>query len=102
MTINLVIQNNYKILMEPHSETLFYQDSGVTVTPSRYVNQSKTYAMRNISSVHIFEIVKSRVKAIFLIILGLPFLFTKDILWLGLIMIGLGIWWLITTKMSLL
>jgi hypothetical protein len=80
------------------NEVTFYKDSFVRVTQSRYVTQSKTYAMRNISSVHIFEIVKSKVKAIFLIIFGLFFLFSKDIFWVGLIIIALGVWWLTSIK----
>ncbi len=50
------------------NEVIFYNDTNVTVTQSRFVTQSKTYAMRNISSVHVFEIVKSKMKAILFII----------------------------------
>ena len=84
--------------MDTQNETAFYQDSLVTVTPSRFVTQSKTYAMRNISSVHIFEIVKSKLKAIVLVILGLLLLFSKDIFYIGLILIALGIWWFTSIK----
>ncbi|MDH6251524.1 hypothetical protein M2347_001251 [Chryseobacterium sp. H1D6B] len=80
------------------NEVTFYKDSFVRVTQSRYVTQSKTYAMRNISSVHIFEIIKSRAKAVFLMIFGLFFLLSKDIFWVGLIIIALGIWWLTSIK----
>ncbi|WP_343533256.1 DUF6232 family protein [Pedobacter sp.] len=52
------------------NETQFYKDSKVTVTQSRYVTDSKTYAMRNISSVHVFEIVKNRSLPIAMIIIG--------------------------------
>jgi hypothetical protein len=45
---------------QTQNETTFYQDGYVAVTRSRYITQSKTYAMRNISSVHIFEIEKSK------------------------------------------
>lgn len=84
--------------MENQNETKFYQDSSVTVTQSRFVTQSKTYAMRNISSVHVFEIIKSKTKAVLMIIFGLFFLFSKNIFWIGLIIIALGIWWLISIK----
>ncbi|MBL1221494.1 hypothetical protein JET18_11625 [Chryseobacterium sp. L7] len=84
--------------METQNETKFYQDSSVTVTQSRFVTQSKTYAMRNISSVHVFEIIKSKTKAVLMIIFGLLFLFSKDIFWVGLIIIALGIWWLVSIK----
>ncbi|KPE50450.1 DUF6232 family protein [Chryseobacterium indologenes] len=80
------------------NELTFYQDGFVTVTQSRYVTESKTYAMRNISSVHVFEIIKSRTKAVLMIIFGLFLLFSKDIFWIGIIIIALGIWWLFSIK----
>lgn len=73
------------------NETTFYQDSLVTVTQSRYITQSKTYAMRNISSVHVFEIEKSKLAPILMILFGLPFLFSGDVFWIGLILIGIGV-----------
>ncbi|WP_315053186.1 DUF6232 family protein [Chryseobacterium indoltheticum] len=73
------------------NETTFYQDSLVKVTQSRYITQSKTYAMRNISSVHVFEIEKSRVTPILMMLIGIPFLFAGNVFWIGLILIGLGI-----------
>lgn len=84
--------------METQNETTFYQDPTVTVTQSRFVTQSKTYAMRNISSVHIFEIVKSKVIPIILIILGLPMLISKETLFYGFLVILFGILWLILNK----
>ncbi|SEW44074.1 hypothetical protein SAMN05421841_3143 [Chryseobacterium wanjuense] len=73
------------------NETTFYQDASVTVTQSRFVTQSKTYAMRNISSVYVFEIEKSRVLPILMILLGIPFIFFKDVFLIGLILICLGL-----------
>lgn len=80
------------------SETTFYKDSFVTVTQSRYVTQSKTYAMRNISSVHVFEIIKSKSKAIIIIAFGLLFLLSKSLFWAGIVLGILGTWWLLTLK----
>ncbi|WP_153396626.1 DUF6232 family protein [Chryseobacterium vaccae] len=80
------------------NELTFYQDGFVTVTQSRYVTESKTYAMRNISSVHVFEIIKSKTKAVLMIIFGLFLLFSKDIFWIGIIIIALGILWLLSLK----
>lgn len=80
------------------NETTFYQDNSVTVTQSRYVTHSKTYAMRNISSVHIFEIIKSKNKAFFTALFGVIILFSKDVFWVGLIIIALGIWWFVSIK----
>jgi len=84
--------------MENQSETQFYQDGTVTVTQSRFITQSKTYVMRNISSVHVFEIEKNRVTPIIMILLGIPFLFSGNIFWIGLIIIAIGILWLISIK----
>lgn len=81
-----------------NNETIFYQDSSVIITQSRYVAYSKTYAMRNISSVHIFEIAKSNTKAILLIIFGIMLLFSKEIFFMGIILIALGVWWYISIK----
>jgi len=92
----IIIKN--ELTMENQSETQFYQDSVVTVTQSRFVTQSKTYAMRNISSVHIFEIEKSRVGPIIMILIGFPFLFSGDIFWMGLIIIGFSILWFFNIK----
>ncbi|QXU41478.1 DUF6232 family protein [Pedobacter sp. D749] len=73
------------------NEITFYQDVNVTVTQSRYVTNSKTYAMRNISSVHIFEIVKSKTAPVLMIIMGVLMLFANDIRILGLIVLVVGI-----------
>lgn len=73
------------------NETTFYQDASVTVTQSRYVTNSKTYAMRNISSVHIFEIVKSKKLPIVLAIAGFLLLFSTEIRLFGSLLLALGI-----------
>lgn len=80
------------------NETTLYQDSTVTVTQSRFVTQSKTYAMRNISSVHIFEIVKSKMKAILLILMGIPLFLSGKTILFAFILMALGIWWFIYIK----
>ena len=73
------------------NEVTFYQDINVTVTQSRYVTNSKTYAMRNISSVHVFEIVKSKTAPVLMIIAGVLMLFANDIRILGFILLAVGI-----------
>ncbi|MCC3217303.1 DUF6232 family protein [Chryseobacterium sp. X308] len=80
------------------NETIFYHDSSIKVTQSRYITHSKTYAMRNISSVYIFEIIKSKNKALLLIIVGFILLFSKEIFWMGIIILILGFWWFFTIK----
>lgn len=84
--------------MENQSEIQFYKDNFVRVTQSRFVTQSKTYAMRNISSVHVFEIEKNRTHPIIMILVGAPFLFYGDNFWIGLIIIALAILWLLSIK----
>ncbi|MEH3113754.1 DUF6232 family protein [Pedobacter terrae] len=80
------------------NEFTFYQDGNVTVTQSRFVTNSKTYAMRNISSVHIFEIIKSKTLPITMIIIGVLMLFSDASRVLGLILLTLGIFILAFTK----
>ncbi|MBE4950612.1 DUF6232 family protein [Chryseobacterium culicis] len=83
---------------QTQNETIFYHDSSIKVTQSRFITYSKTYTMRNISSVYIFEIIKSKNKALLLIILGFLLLFSKEIFWLGIIVLILGFWWIYTIK----
>jgi len=80
------------------NEVTFYQDVNVTVTQSRYVTNTKTYAMRNISSVHIFEIIKSKTLPIIMVIVGLLLLFTAEIRIIGFITMAIGILILIFAK----
>ncbi|MBB4109655.1 DUF6232 family protein [Pedobacter zeae] len=80
------------------NEVTFYQDVNVTVTQSRYVTNSKTYAMRNISSVHIFEIIKNRTLPIIMVIIGFLMLFSESSRILGFILFALGILILVLTK----
>jgi hypothetical protein len=51
-------------------EIIFFQSSGVTVTQSRYIVDNKTFAMRNISSVHVGVIPAKRGFGILLIAIG--------------------------------
>lgn len=60
------------------NEVNFYQDGAVTVTQSRLVTHSKTYAMRNISSVHLFEIEKSKRLPLLLLIAGVLLVFGEE------------------------
>lgn len=59
-------------------EKIFFSDSNVTVTKSRFVANGKTYAMRNISSVANFEKKKSRSIQILLIVIGIGLCFGDD------------------------
>jgi Family of unknown function (DUF6232) len=74
-----------------HKEIMFYQDTNVQVTQSRFITNSKTYAMRNISSVHIFEIIKSRKGPVLLMIAGGLMLFSDTARIAGFLIIALGI-----------
>jgi hypothetical protein len=73
------------------NEVMFYQDGYVTVSQARFITNSKTYAMRNISSVHIFEIVKSRKWPVIMIVIGFFMLFSDGARIAGFILIALGI-----------
>ncbi|MBW8362662.1 MAG: hypothetical protein K0M56_10815 [Kaistella sp.] len=84
--------------MAIQNETVFYHDTNVTVTPVRYVTPSRTYSMKNVSSVYVCEISKSRLKAVVITLLGFPFLFAGDLFFVGLLMILLGICWFISIK----
>ncbi|MFI5161219.1 MAG: DUF6232 family protein [Sphingobacteriales bacterium] len=79
-------------------EVTFYQDGNVTVTQSRFITHSKTYAMRNISSVHLFEIVKSRRFPVVMVIIGLLMLLSDDLRVAGLVILGVGILLLFVIK----
>jgi len=79
-------------------EKVFFKDSTVTVTQSRYICSGKTYAMRNISSVSIFKIEKSRKGAIVLLIVGILLLIPEGTRIIGLILAVLGGIWVYTIK----
>ena len=82
----------------PATEKVFYQDSNVTITQSRFVSQSKTYAMRNISSVTNFQIKKSRLLQILLILVGVMCMLTESARVFGIFLLALGILLLYLTK----
>ena len=73
------------------SEVTFYQNGNVTVTQSRYVTHAKTYAMRNISSVHVVELVKSRKLPVIMIVIGLLMMLVSEARVAGLLILGGGI-----------
>jgi len=80
------------------NEVTFYSDSNVTVTQSRYVSNTKTYAMRNISSVHIFEIIKSKTLPVIMVILGFLMLFSVGTRPVAIILLLIGILMLFLIK----
>jgi len=80
------------------NEIIFYQDSNVTVTQARFITNSKTYAMRNISSVHIFEIVKSRTLPVLMIVIGILLLFSNDLRIAGIFIVVVAALILFLTK----
>jgi hypothetical protein len=86
-------------LMETNqAETIFYQDANVTVTQSRFIASSKTYAMRNISSVSLFKIEKSKTGPLILMGLGLLLLFGDGTRVMGVILIVVGLFWIMNIK----
>lgn len=79
-------------------EKIFYQDTTVTVTQSRFVAGSKTYAMRNISSVSLFKIDKSVSLQIILLVTGLIMLSGQNTRVVGVILVIGNIFWISTIK----
>jgi Family of unknown function (DUF6232) len=77
--------------METNNEKVFYQDANVSVTQSRFMASSKTYAMRNISSVSIYRKERSKKLEIIMIILGLALTAVESSRVLGIILLLLGI-----------
>lgn len=76
------------------NEKIFFQDANVTVTQSRFIVDGKTYAMRNISSVSNYRIVKSKAIPVLITAIGILCLFDNALRGYGAIMalVG-GIWW---------
>jgi type IV secretory pathway component VirB8 len=77
--------------METQTEKVFYQDANVSVTQSRFVASSKTYAMRNISSVHLYRKERSKKLEIILIIIGSILLIGESSRIVGAIMLIAGL-----------
>jgi hypothetical protein len=86
--------------MEEKEEKVFYKDQVVQVTQSRFVTNSKTFAMRNISSVTLFEIKASRAFQIFMIIVGALLLINNDTRVFGIVLVLAGALILYFTKDS--
>jgi hypothetical protein len=80
------------------NEIIFYQDTQIKVTQSRFITNSKTYAMRNISSVHVFEIVKSRTFPVLLLIAGVLMVFSDATRTFGFILAAIGALFLFLIK----
>lgn len=76
-------------------ERVFFQDSNVTITQSRYIANGTTYAMRNISSVDVFKVPLKYTAETILIILGVGLL---PLFGLGLIFI---IWAIIMSNLKI-
>ena len=83
----------------PQTEKVFFQDKMVKVTQSSFSANGKTYAMRNISSVSIHVTPKNLSGGIMLIVIGMITAYFGGIaLFIGLAIIGLGIFALIMAK----
>ena len=82
---------------DSQQEKVFYQDSKVSVTLSRYIAANKTYAMRNISSVSIFKMSQSRTMPILLLVFGIILVIT-EVYSFGVTLALIGGIWLFTIK----
>ena len=77
-------------------EKVFFQNQKVTVTNARYVVHSKTYAIRNISSVVAKEVTKSRALPILFFFVGiLSFAIMNEI---AIVVIVCSIIWLLLIR----
>jgi len=85
------MENNQK-------EITFFEDKNVIVTQSRYIAGSKTYVLRNISSVSILKINKSRTSALILLVIGVVMLSTDLTKFLGVLLSAIGFIWLVAIK----
>lgn len=83
------------------SEKIFYQKNQIIVTQSRFIYGPQTYAMRNISSVSLYVIEKSRLLPIILIITGGICIISRAFLLGGvLVVIGALILYLVKNEYS--
>lgn len=73
------------------TEVSFYRDANVVVTQSRFVTDAKTYTMRNISSVHVFEVVASKKLPVIIGSIGLVVCLGSESRIFGAIMLVTGI-----------
>lgn len=76
-------------------EKIFFQEKKVTVTQSRYIIEDKTFVVRNISSVSLDKVIKSRIGALILIIAGITIFFLWEPFWIGIVLTVVGCIWLI-------
>ncbi|MBI4200545.1 MAG: hypothetical protein HY535_08765 [Chloroflexi bacterium] len=77
-------------------EKTFFQSEEVTVTNSRFMVGSKTFAMSNITSVKASEQEPKRLYSIGLIVLGV-FVLTGSV-GIGVVISGIGVAWLLMQK----
>lgn len=77
--------------MDTSTEKVFYRDLDVTVTQTRFISHSKTYAMRNISSVSLGRIDRSIVGEILLVVIGTLMCIGDETRIAGIIMIVIAI-----------
>ena len=71
-------------------EKTFLQNGNITVTQSRFIVDSKTFAMRNISSVQVGVIPAKRGFGILLILIGIILLVSNDTRTGGIVVIAIG------------
>ena len=74
-----------------NEEKNLYSGSNVTVTSARFIAGSKTYSLRNISSVDIGKIPPKRGLSSLLILVGLVMVFIEGLRIYGLIILAIGI-----------
>ena len=79
-------------------EKILYQDSGVTVTPTRFISGATTYAIRNVTSVREYQKTPSATAAILLILFGIVMLFANPFAGVPLVALGVYVYRQIKTS----
>lgn len=80
------------------SETVFFQDAGVTVTNSRFMVNGQMHAMANITSVRRYVQQPNRLWPILMLLVGFFMMASKDSLVMGLIVLAIAAAWLFLQK----
>ena len=78
---------------EPEEEKVFYRESEVCVTNTRFIVSGQTYAMSGITSIRFIKVSPNNTGAVVLLLVGLVLLFIPDIRLYGVAGVVAGIAW---------
>jgi hypothetical protein len=87
------------VTIERADPTYYSDKKGVRVTATRFIHGSTTYSMANITSVSGTKINPTIWPAVLLTLIGIASLFfSNDFIWIGIVLIIIGILWLKLAK----